>query len=92
MSEKNSQLVAIKQINDRLECDVNILKSKNTNLIREVARLIDVDQKLAEANEKIRLATNELETQQFLVSYIVHNWHINKVKSLTNSIDSISCY
>ena len=92
LSERNSQLVAIKQINDRLECDVNSLKSKNTNLTREVARLMEVDQKLAEANEKIKLAANELATQQLLVSYIVHNRHLNKVKSLTNHIESILCH
>jgi len=69
--EKDSELAVIKQTNEQLLLEVDSLRSGNRDLSVEVARLIEVDQELVKAKEKIREiqqhAEDEVAAKEFLV-------------------------
>jgi len=61
----------IKQTNEQLLFEVDALRSANRNLSEKVARLIQVEQELIKAEEKIKEiekhAEDELTTKEILV-------------------------
>ena len=61
----------IKQTNEQLSLEVDALRSANCNLSGEVARLIEVEQELIKAEEKIKeikkQTEEELATKEILV-------------------------